>query len=47
MKDDERPGTSVSADYRYKETPGAGGEFDFGLDKNFDSGCGPLEASSS
>jgi hypothetical protein len=37
VKDDERPGTRVSADYRYKETPGAGGEFDFGLNKNFDT----------
>jgi hypothetical protein len=36
VKDDERPGTRVNADYLYKETPGAGGEFDFGLSKNFD-----------
>ncbi|MDY7229798.1 hypothetical protein [Hyalangium rubrum] len=36
VKDDERPGTRVNADYRYKETPGAGGEFDFALDKNLD-----------
>jgi hypothetical protein len=27
----------VNADYRYKETPGAGGEFDFALDKNLDT----------
>jgi len=37
VKDDERPGSRVNADYRYKETPGAGGEFDFGLNKNFDT----------
>ncbi|KFE67110.1 hypothetical protein [Hyalangium minutum] len=37
VEDDERPGTRVNADYRYKETPGAGGEFEFGLDKNFDT----------
>ncbi|WP_224368383.1 hypothetical protein [Hyalangium versicolor] len=40
VKDDERPGTKINADYRYKETPGAGGEFDFGLNKNFDSDPG-------
>jgi hypothetical protein len=37
VKDDERPGTKVNADYRYTETPGAGGEFDFALAKNFDT----------
>ncbi len=37
VKDDERPGTRVNADYMYKEAPGAGGEFDFGLSKNFDT----------
>jgi hypothetical protein len=37
VKDDEQPGERVNADYKYKETPGAGGEFDFGLTKNFDS----------
>jgi hypothetical protein len=37
VKDDERPGTRVNADYLYKETPGAGGEFDFALSKNFDT----------
>ncbi len=37
VKDDEKPGTRINADYRYKETPGAGGEFDFGLDKNMDT----------
>jgi hypothetical protein len=37
VKDDERPGTKVNADYGYKEIPGAGGEFDFALDKNFDT----------
>jgi hypothetical protein len=37
VKDDERPGTRVNADYLYKETPDAGGEFDFGLSKNFDT----------
>jgi len=37
VKDDQRPGTRVNADYRYKQTPGAGGEFDFGLNKNFDT----------
>ncbi len=37
VKDDERPGTKVNADYRYKETPGAGGEFDFALNKNMDT----------
>jgi hypothetical protein len=36
VKDNERPDTRVNADYRYKETPGAGGEFDFALDKNLD-----------
>ncbi|HYI01486.1 hypothetical protein [Hyalangium sp.] len=36
VNDEERPGTRVNADYRYKETPGAGGEFDLALDKNFD-----------
>jgi hypothetical protein len=36
VKDDERPGTRVNADYRYKETPGTGGEFDFAIDKNLD-----------
>jgi hypothetical protein len=37
VKDDERPGTKVNANYRYKETPGAGGEFDFALNKNIDT----------
>lgn len=37
VKDDEAPGTRVNADYRYKETPAAGGEFDFALDKNMDT----------
>lgn len=37
VKDDDRPGTKVNADYGYKETPGAGGEFDFALDKNLDN----------
>jgi hypothetical protein len=35
-KDDERPDARVNADYRYEETPGAGGEFNFALDKNVD-----------
>ncbi|WP_224246274.1 hypothetical protein [Hyalangium gracile] len=37
VKDDERPGTKINVDYRYKETPGAGGEFDFAINKNFDN----------
>jgi hypothetical protein len=40
VKDDEQPNdpaARVNADYKYKETPGAGGEFDFGLTKNFDT----------
>jgi hypothetical protein len=37
VKDEDRPGTRVNADYRYKATPGAGGEFDFALDKNLDA----------
>jgi hypothetical protein len=36
VNDDDRPGTRVDANYRYKETPGAGGEFDFALNKNMD-----------
>jgi hypothetical protein len=36
VKDDDRPETRVNADYRYKATPGAGGEFDFALDKDLD-----------
>ncbi|EAU65282.1 hypothetical protein STIAU_5341 [Stigmatella aurantiaca DW4/3-1] len=36
VHDDERPGTRVDADYRYQETPGAGGELEFALDKNMD-----------
>ncbi len=38
VRDAERPGTRVDADYRYKATPGAGGEFDFAVDKNIDRG---------
>jgi hypothetical protein len=37
VKDDERPGTRVNADYKYKEASGAGGEFDFTLLKNMDT----------
>jgi hypothetical protein len=37
VKDDQQPGARVNADYKYKETPGAGGEFDFALDKNLDN----------
>ncbi len=37
VNDNDRPGTKVNADYGYKETPGAGGEFDFALDKNLDT----------
>lgn len=40
VKDDERPGTKVNANYSYKETPGAGGEFDFALNKNIDTDPG-------
>lgn len=36
VRDNERPNTRVDADYRYKATPGAGGEFDFAMDKNLD-----------
>jgi hypothetical protein len=36
VRDDERPSTRVDADYRYQETPGAGGELDFALDKDMD-----------
>lgn len=38
VRDAERPSTRVDADYRYKATPGAGGEFDFAVDKNIDRG---------
>lgn len=38
VRDADRPGTRVDADYRYKATPGAGGEFDFAVDKNIDRG---------
>jgi hypothetical protein len=37
VKDDENPSTRVNANYGYKETPGAGGEFDFALNKNIDT----------
>jgi hypothetical protein len=37
VNDNDRPGTRVNADYRYKEVPNAGGEFDFRLDKNLDN----------
>jgi hypothetical protein len=37
VNDNDRPGTRVNADYRYKEQPNAGGEFDFRLDKNLDT----------
>lgn len=37
VQDDQQPGKRVNANYRYKETPGAGGEFDFALDKDFDT----------
>jgi hypothetical protein len=37
VNDEDRPGTRVDASYRYKETPGAGGEFDFALNKNLDT----------
>lgn len=38
VRDADRPGTRVDADYRYAATPGAGGEFDFAVDKNIDRG---------
>lgn len=37
VNDNDRPGTRINADYRYKELPSAGGEFDFRLDKNLDT----------
>ncbi|HZH75882.1 MAG TPA: hypothetical protein VEY88_07615 [Archangium sp.] len=37
VNDNDRPGTRINADYRYKEMPNAGGEFDFRLDKNLDT----------
>ncbi len=37
VNDNDRPGTRINADYRYKEVPNAGGEFDFRLDKNLDT----------
>lgn len=36
VRDAERPGTRVDANYRYTSTPGAGGTFDFSVDKNID-----------
>jgi hypothetical protein len=38
VNDDEKPGARVDADYRYQETPGAGGELEFALDKDMDQG---------
>ncbi len=37
VRDAEKPTTRVDADYRFKATPGAGGEFDFAVDKNLDN----------
>lgn len=39
VRDTDRPGTRVDADYRYEATPGSGGEFDFAVDKNIDRGA--------
>jgi hypothetical protein len=38
VRDGENPAARVNADYRYKSTPGSGGEFDFAVKKNVDRG---------
>jgi hypothetical protein len=37
VKDQENPGHRLDADYSFEATPGEGGEFSFGVDKNVDA----------